>query len=112
MENTTQVLDLSTYTFPTGRGSYYIPKELIDEANRREHLKEYNYLKDGKKIFTTAFFDGLEVKLKKETTEVGTWQNSAWKYMGVMMGSFAPKHEHKEIVCAMILQECVDFPTN
>ena len=37
----------------------------------------------------------------------GTWKQNAFLYARSLMGSFVPKHEHKELVCAMIFEECL-----
>jgi len=36
-----------------------------------------------------------------------SWKQNAFLYARSLMGSFVPKHEHKELVCAMIFEECL-----
>lgn len=65
-------------------------------------------LEKAKQKFGELFYKGGSLKLKKDVTE-GSWKQKALSYAKVLMGSWAPKHEHKELVCAMIFEECLDL---
>lgn len=102
-------IDLTTYKFPvTTKADVAFPTfntipELLEEARLRgfeEGDTPYN------KLFSTLFFRGGKVKFKREINE--DFKTSAWAYMRGFMGSFLPKHEHKEAICAMLLSELVE----
>jgi hypothetical protein len=75
-------------------------QEFVAEAESRN-------LKKGRDKFDELFFKGGKVSLKDDVK--GTWKESAWLFCKVLMGSFAPKHENKESVCAMIIEECLEL---
>ena len=86
-------LDVAFSTFNT------IP-ELLEEAKKRGFLHgdtPYN------KLFSKLFFMGGKVEFKRRVDR--ELQEKAWPYCCALMGSFEPKHEHKEAVCAMIMSE-------
>lgn len=97
-------MDLSTYKFPGVSGvdlafpTFDITKELLDEAKRRNPVK-------GMKKFSELFYSGGEIKLKEDVK--GTWKENAYLYARGLMGSWSPKHEHKELVVGMIFEECL-----
>lgn len=97
-------LDLSTYKWPeagdadTAFPAYGTPPELVQEASRRNPAK-------GMEKFRELFFRGGRFRLKKGVK--GTWKEKAFLYARAMMGSREPKHEHKELVCGMIFEECL-----
>lgn len=97
-------LDLSTYPWPKLKdfervfSTLNIPPELLKEATYRRHNLEL-----GKEKFNELFFRGGKVKLQKGS--IGTWKEDAWVYCQALMTSFEPKHQQKELVCAMIMQE-------
>lgn len=103
---TVKNLDLSKYNFPEVTGvdlafpTFNTDHVLLKEAEDRGLLHgntQYN------KLFSTLFFSGGKVKFKEGIdTE---FQTRAWRYMRALIGSFSPKHEHKEAVCALILSE-------
>ena len=76
-------------------------ESLLKEAEERGYLHGN---KPANKIFATWFFNGVKsVKPKNvENSEKG------FKYCLSLMKSFAPKHEHKEAVCAMLIDEFID----
>jgi hypothetical protein len=80
--------------FPT----FNTPKDLLQEAESRDLTK-------GRRKFNQLFFEGGKLKFKKNVK--GTWKENAFKYCKALMASWAPKHEHKEAVCAMIFEECL-----
>lgn len=73
-------------------------KTLLAEAEKRTLTK-------GREKFNELFFSGGKIEFQKDVK--GTWKENAFLYAKSLMGSFAPKHEHKEAVCAMIFEECL-----
>lgn len=91
-------MNLSEYNWHMAFPTYDVPKELVEEAEKRN-------LEKGRRKFAQLFFSGGNIELKDDVK--GTWKESAFIYARALMGSFAPKHEHKEAVCAMIFEECL-----
>jgi hypothetical protein len=97
-------MDLSTYKFPKvtkadlAFPTFNTPKELVEEAEKRNPQK-------GMKKFTELFYSGGKIELKKDVE--GTWKENAYMYARALMGSWSPKHEHKELVVGMIFEECL-----
>lgn len=104
-----QRMDLTKFHWPVLKDSDIIfstldvdPK-LLEEAQRWGFDKEdnpYNQLAGnlfaGKGRIT--FKENLNPMFKERAT----------RYLRALMHSFAPKHEHKEAVCALILSELVE----
>jgi hypothetical protein len=99
-------MELSTYNFPKvtkvdlAFPTFNTPKELVEEAEKRNPRK-------GMRKFSELFFYGGEIKLKDDVK--GTWKENAYMYARALMGSFSPKHEHKELVVGMIFEECLEL---
>ena len=97
-------MDLSTYKFPEvtkvdlAFPTFNTTKELVEEAKKRNPQK-------GMKKFSELFYSGGKIELKEDVK--GTWKENALMYARALMGSFAPKHEHKELVVGMIFEECL-----
>ena len=97
-------MDLSTYKFPKVTKvdlvfpAFNAPKELVEEAEKRNP-------KRGMKKFNELFYSGGKIKLQSDVE--GTWKENAIMYARALMGSWAPKHEHKELVVGMIFEECL-----
>lgn len=97
-------MDLSKYKFPKiekidlAFSTLDTPKELVEEAEKRNPTK-------GIDKFNDLFFNGGEIEFKNDVK--GTWKEDAFLYARAMMTSFRPKHEHKEVVCGMIFEECL-----
>jgi hypothetical protein len=97
-------MDLSNYPFPKVTDvdiafcTFNTPKELLEEAEKRQPRM-------GMKKFCELFYHGGKVELKEDVP--GTWKENAFLYARALMGSFAPKHEHKELVVGMIFEECL-----
>ena len=94
-------VDFAFPTFPTN-------PELLEEAKARGF---YNKDTPYNRLFSSLFFHGTKekwegLKLKEDVPE--EFMIAAGKYMRVLMGSFAPKHEEKEAVCSMLLSEIVE----
>jgi hypothetical protein len=82
-------VDLAFPTFNT------IP-ELLEEAKSRNISK-------GRSKFSELFYSGGEIKFQKDFKD--SWKEKAFIYAKALMGSWNPKHEEKEAVCAMIFEE-------
>lgn len=99
-------MDLSTFDFPqvnkidTVFPTFDTIPELLKEAEFRNPQK-------GIKKFNELFYSGGKVEFQKDT--LGTWKEKAYKYAINLMGSYAPKHEHKELVVGMIFEEVLDL---
>lgn len=89
-------MKLETYKFPELSINQEIPAALLKEAKARDTTK-------GVEKFNQLFYSGGEVQLQKDIT--GTWKETAWLFCKSLMRSWAPKHEDKEIVCGMIMEE-------
>lgn len=97
-------MNLSTYQFPKvtevdlAFSTFDAPKDLLQEALTRN-------LQKGCKKFSQLFFSGGEMNMQPDVE--GTWKKDALLFAIALMRSFTPKHEHKELVCAMIFEECL-----
>ncbi len=97
-------MDLSNYKWPSvskvdiAFPTFNAPKDLIEEANKRK-------IEKGRKKFNELFFNGGKIELKTDVK--GTWKERAFMFARALMGSYAPSHEDKEAVCAMIFEECL-----
>ncbi len=97
-------MDLSTYkflevtdvdlVFPT----FNTTKELVEEAEKRNPKK-------GIEKFSELLYSGCKIELKDDVK--GTWKENAYRYALALIGSWEPKHEHKELVVGMIFEECL-----
>jgi hypothetical protein len=54
-------------------------------------------------MFDTLFYDGGRIQFRTDIPE--EFKNEVYAYFRYLRGSFAPKHEDKEMVCAMLLDE-------
>lgn len=103
----TEGLDLRAYpwpkvtnldvVFPTANTD---PK-LLAEAKRRGY-DDYPE-PPGIKMFNTLFYSGGRIKYREDVPE--EHKNNVYAYLRSFMGSWAPKHEHKTTICAMLLDE-------
>jgi hypothetical protein len=102
-------MDLRTFKFPEVTGvdiafpTFKVDKKLLQEAKDRgfyDGNTPYNSL------FSTLFFKGGKVKFKKKVDK--EYQERAWAYCRAFMGSWEPKHEEKEAICALIMSEIVE----
>lgn len=99
-------MDLTKYDFPKVSMLVDTTPELIEEAEKRgfdDWNNEYH------KLFSTLFYRGGRVKFKDGIDP--KFKDTAWAYCRALMGSFAPKHEHKSAVCAMLLSELCEPKT-
>ena len=102
-------MDLTTFKFQKADGvdmafpTFQTDKILLTEATERGFYcghTPYN------KLFSKLFFDGGKVKFKEGINE--EFKVNAWNYCRCFMGSFAPKHEEKEAICAMLMSELLE----
>lgn len=93
-------LDLKTFEFPDAEmyPTTDTNKDLLEEAKERGFLRGS---KLGNRLFSAWFYNGIKDVVVKDLDNA----EKAFKYMRTLMGSFTPKHEHKEAVCAMIIDE-------
>lgn len=97
-------MDLSTYNFPEIKGIDFAfstkdtTPELVEEAKKRNPQK-------GIEKFNQIFYTGGEIMLKDDVN--GTWKEKAIRYAIALMRSYTPNHNDKEIVCAMLFEECL-----
>lgn len=102
-------LDLKTFDFPRVTGvdivfpTFDTIPELLQEAKTRGFDKSGNPYCE---LFRQLFYTGGKVKFKEGIDE--EFKNGAWAYLNVLIGSYAPRHEDKESVCAMLLSELVE----
>lgn len=95
-------IDEATAAFPAGLG-ILIPKyEDIPEVYR-ENFSTDKHIEKMRKLFNTCFFKGLK-NLTLVPNE-GISEYKAWRHVRCIMGSFEPKHEHKEAACVYMLSE-------
>ena len=97
-------LDLAKFKFPTVSGAegvfptFDTIKELLEEATLRGYD---NGNMEGCRLFSQWFFNGIEAIVVKDMDNA----QEAFTYMRAFMGSWSPKHEHKEAVCGMLIDE-------
>lgn len=77
---------------------------LLAEARARGF---YNGRTPYNELFSTLFFSGGKLNYKKDLPE--EFKKQAIPYLKAFMGSFEPKHEEKEAICALLLSELVDI---
>ena len=101
-------MDLKTFEFPNLNDTAAVRKatmELLNEAKERGFdggYTEYNTL------FSELFFNGGNFEFKKDVDE--DFKAKAWPFCKGFMGSWDPKHEHKEAVCALLMSELLVAP--
>jgi hypothetical protein len=94
-------MNLTKFEFP--KDAMNTNKELLAEAKERGF---YNGRTKYNKLFSTLFFSGGSVDFKKDIDE--DFRKNAWQYCRKFMGSWSPKHEEKEAICAMIMSEIIE----
>jgi len=72
-----------------------------------EEFKEFPGRTEWHQIVSAWFFDGLSENVKFYPKD-GVDAEKAFKVMRATLGSFAPKHEHKEAAVAYMLSEWFD----
>ena len=106
---TEKKLDITKYKFPNVSDldivfpTYNTDPILLAEAKLRGmdmYSNPYN------KLASILFFEGGSLKFKQGIDE--EFRVNALRYFKALIGSFAPKHEHKTAVCALILSEIAE----
>lgn len=102
-------LDLKNYDFKKVTGAdiafpiFNTERPLLEEAQLRGFYgghTPYNSL------FSNLFYKGGKIKFKKDLDE--DFKNKAWAYCRSFMGSWSPRHEEKEAICAMLMSELLE----
>ena len=107
MTTETEGLDLRAYPWPKVTGLDVVfptantDQKLLAEARRRGY--EGYPEKPGIKMFNKLFYSGGRIKYREDVPEEHV--KNVYAYLRSFMGSWAPKHEHKKVVCAMLLDE-------
>lgn len=102
-------MDLTKFNFQEVNGvdmvfsTFKTDKALLEEAKERGF---YNGGTPYNKLFSNLFYMGGAVKFKKDIDS--EFKDKAWKYCRSFMGSWEPKHEEKEAVCAMLMSELLE----
>jgi hypothetical protein len=78
------------------------PKLLAEAKNRGF----YNGYSEYNRLFSKLFFEGGKVQFKESIDP--EFKANAWPYLRAFMGSFEPKHEEKEAICALIMSELLE----
>jgi len=101
-------MDLKQYKFPKITGiiisTIKTDKNLLEEAKKRGFYNGYTPYND---LFSELFFNGGKINFKKGLDE--DFKAKALPYLKSFMGSFEPKHEEKEAICALLLSELVEI---
>jgi len=101
-------LDLRAFKFPNVRGvdiafpTFNTDPVLLAEARARGFYNGNTKYND---LFSSLFYSGGKLNFKADLPE--QFKKDATSYLRAFMGSFAPKHEEKEAICAMLLSELV-----
>jgi hypothetical protein len=107
---TMEALDLKTYPWPKVTGldvafpTANTDPKLLAEADRRGYsMYSGGNDKPGNKMFSTLWGQGGKIIFRDDVPE--DYRKNVYAYLRSLMGSWAPKHEHKYAVCAMLLDE-------
>ncbi len=102
-------MDLTKFKFPEVNGldmafsTFKTDKALLAEAKERGFYDGHTPYND---LFSKLFFGGGKIKFKEGID--AEFKSNAWKYCRSFMGSFEPKHEEKEAICAMLMSELLE----
>jgi len=102
-------INLLEYDYPKPTGAdmvfptYDAIPELLEEAKVRGFLHGHTPYND---LFSNLFFNGGKVVFKEDVDPEKL--KVIWVYVRSFMGSWSPKHEHKEAICAMIMSEILE----
>ena len=106
---TQEGLDLRAYPWPkvTGADVAFPTRNtdpvLLKEAERRGYSMYGSDRNPGSKMFQSLFYSGGKIIYREDVPE--DHRKNVMAYLRSFMGSFAPKHEHKHAICAMLLDE-------
>ena len=87
------------------------PASLIEEDKFMEEARKNGFENHNNpwcRYFESLFFQGGKLIRKKGLSDDDF--KKRLRYYKHWAGSFDPKHEHKEMVCAFILSQCVELP--
>lgn len=99
-------MNLAEYQFPElskvdmAFSALKTDKVLLAEAKERGF---YNGRTPYNDLFRKLFYRGGQVAFKEGVNE--EFKAKAWPYLRAFMGSFEPKHEEKEAICALLMSE-------
>ena len=102
-------MNLQDFKFPEVTGAdmafptFNTITELLEEAKER---KFYNGDTPYNNLFSELFYSGGKVKFKEGINE--EFKKKAWSYCRSFMGSWSPKHEEKEAICALLMSELLE----
>lgn len=103
-------MEIKDYNFPKIEAvnrafpTFDAPEVLVEEAKKRGFYNGDTIWND---LFGEMFYKGIkagEIDFKSEV-KGQEWAEKAYDFAMCLMGSFAPKHEEKEAVCAFIFSE-------
>lgn len=102
-----KTLDLRTFEFPKVTGADMAFPTFDTIPALRDEAKARGFYRDGPYVdlASSLFFKGGRVEFLEGVPE--DFQKAAWAYVRAFMGSFAPSHEDKTAICALILSEIV-----
>lgn len=85
------------------------PDEFFEQALQAapEEFHGFHAKTEWNEIISYWFFNGLNEKVEFYPKD-GVDAKKALRIISAIMGSFKPKHEHKETVCAYLLSEWFD----
>lgn len=96
-------MNIENKVFPKSELMLSTDHELYQEAVNRGFNKSSNpYCQ----LFQVLFFEGGRLHFKANLPS--NWEEIT-RYLKALMGSFAPKHEEKEAICAYLLSHLVDI---
>ncbi len=102
-------MDIKTFKFPELSkidlfgSTTKTNSKLLAEAKERGFYCGHTPYND---LFSKLFFNGGKLKFKKNLG--ADFKAKALPYLKSFMGSFEPKHEEKEAICALLLSELVE----
>jgi hypothetical protein len=96
-------MNIKKFKFPELSICIPTDKKLLAEAKQRGF---YNAYTPYNKLFNELFFHGGKLNFKKDLNK--SFKAKAVPYLKAFMGSYEPKHEEKEAICALLLSELVD----
>jgi hypothetical protein len=79
------------------------PREWFDDVMKRENPVDYQKWAD---LMESLFFSGGTLPINEQLDK--DYVSRGIRILKAVMGSFEPKHEHKEKVCALILKAICD----
>ena len=97
--NFKKIMDKQSVSFSDLSTDVELLKEAKDKGFYNGDTK-YNIL------FNELFFEGGQLNFKKDIDPI--FKKDITRYLRSLIGSFAPPHEEKEAICALLLSELVE----